>query len=821
MKPKVYDKTGTILLGELENCIQCFTEEERNGSFTVTLTYPITDGLHEHLIYDNIILCKPNDEQENQLFRIYNTERIIRGTVTVKALHISFDLTYDYIRNLTIENESCEFVLNSLFRNSQFSSHYVGYSDILTLQDYQIQDANILEAICGKAGSVIDTFGLGAEIKRDNTNIYVYGQRGEEKDITIEYSVNMLDEALQVDTTDLTTAIFGYATYMTEIGETEEVRTGRIDSPLIENYAHPFIVFKDYTEHFIFDGPPTVEKLETLVEQEFSLNKVDIPKCSYTLNFVPLSKCSGYENIQDAIHLCDTIKIKDSRYGIDTAAKIIKYNYNVLTERYDSMELGDPRDSLVDVINNQGAKGDKGDKGEQGAKGEDGNIQDFPDSLPEVPVVTLTTGLGVIQIDWTYQNLIYYTYELYASTTKNFTPTIFNLLYSGQGSSYAHTVPANTTWYYKVRCVNTWGNATDFSMEVYGMAGTIDAESDWIAEGAITDALVGTLNLGREWYGLLSGHYIDGRGLVVTDAQNAQTFRIDINGNVSLNASNLKIDGSDVATRLYTDSAVGAVETNVMSSATAAINTALTDYYSKDDTDEKFSEVNMAIGFKADKTEVTNAINGIKVGGTNLIGNGGPINTDGWMYNEQWIISLNECNTAPFNNAIRFTNTNGYQGAFYKLIDKYKQLTVGESYTISAWIRASKTCKMSFKHENMQGSNEIEVTTQWKHFTFTAPIEASTSYTGKILELIDSAVSYMWVEIHSLKLEKGTIPTEWSMSELEVKEYVDNSVATVNGTLTESLTATNDNVSNLQNTIQNLQQVILDMQKEINKLKGE
>ena len=55
MKPILYDKTGKTQLGVLEHCISCFTEEERNGGFTLTLTYPITDELHKDLIYDNII----------------------------------------------------------------------------------------------------------------------------------------------------------------------------------------------------------------------------------------------------------------------------------------------------------------------------------------------------------------------------------------------------------------------------------------------------------------------------------------------------------------------------------------------------------------------------------------------------------------------------------------------------------------------------------------------------------------------------------------------------------------------------------------------
>ena len=33
MTPKLYQKDGTTLIGNLTNCIECLVEEERNGLF--------------------------------------------------------------------------------------------------------------------------------------------------------------------------------------------------------------------------------------------------------------------------------------------------------------------------------------------------------------------------------------------------------------------------------------------------------------------------------------------------------------------------------------------------------------------------------------------------------------------------------------------------------------------------------------------------------------------------------------------------------------------------------------------------------------------
>ena len=54
---------------------------------------------------------------------------------------------------------------------------------------------------------------------------------------------------------------------------------------------------------------PTVDKLKALAELEYKNNKVDMPKQNFKIEFIPLSKCVGYEGLEDNISLCDTVAI--------------------------------------------------------------------------------------------------------------------------------------------------------------------------------------------------------------------------------------------------------------------------------------------------------------------------------------------------------------------------------------------------------------------------------------------------------------------------------------------------------------------------------
>lgn len=548
MLPILYDKTGRNQIGVLVDTIECFVTEERNGNFELNMIYPSSSDILNDLINGNIIVADANDISKNQKFRIYNTRKMMSNRIEICARHISFDLANDFIESLSIEEQSCEYALNMIFRNSQFSQHYRGYSDISMVGDFKHSKQNCLNAIVGVEGSIIDTFGNGAEILRDNTDIYVYKARGKDNGVTIEYRKNLTGLTVEEYTNDLVTRIRPYAKYKSGDDEVE-VLGDFVDSPYISNYSHPYVAYIDYSDKFDEERLPTVDALIELALKEYSVNKVDIIKSNYKIEFIPLSKCVGYEGLEDEIDLCDIVYIKDTRYNIDTQAKVIKVVFNVLKGRYDSMELGDPKTKLGDVITTGALKGPKGDKGEKGDPGQNGSIGNFPDTLPETPIITYHVyGFSTIELSWTFENEVFYSYELYGSKIEDFIPNTFNLLFSGQASAFLHQVNPEETWYYRVCGMNTYGNRTVFSEQVSVSTTKIGDLSNYVEELGIKEALIGTLSLDRGWVGQLRGYWIDARELSVTDGNGVRTLDIDSFGNVNLNVASLEIQSDSVVT---------------------------------------------------------------------------------------------------------------------------------------------------------------------------------------------------------------------------------------------------------------------------------
>ena len=185
MIPKLYDKTGNYYIGELTDCIKGYVIEERNGMFEAEITYSIFSPLWDKLILENIFIANANDTLKEQKFRIYRVSKPISGRFTVYAQHITYDLMKDMIEDMDIEMQSCEYCLNQIFRNSQFSQHFKGYSDIINSQNFKISSTKVLKAIGGTEGSILDTFGTGAELLRDNENVYILNKRGHDNGFTI------------------------------------------------------------------------------------------------------------------------------------------------------------------------------------------------------------------------------------------------------------------------------------------------------------------------------------------------------------------------------------------------------------------------------------------------------------------------------------------------------------------------------------------------------------------------------------------------------------------------------------------------------------
>lgn len=543
MIPRIYNNSFTTYesngLGLLVDAISCQVTEESNGDFELTLVYPVEGSFFYALKQDNLIKADASDSLKGQLFRIDTISKPLNGQVAVYAKHISFDLAKNSLNeDVNEKNIKCENAGKHMLKKSDADSRFSIESNIEMLGNYSMdRKTDCLSAIAGTKGSLIDTFGNGPKLLRDNFTISVLTRRGKDNNTLIAYKKNITGFTLEEDYTEIINIIKPYATYT----EDEVEKTLYIDEIGVKSprYIEGDIVksqWIDFSDKFDEDETPTKEKLKNLAEKYFNNNNCDLPKMTYKIEFQPLSQTEEYkeEGLYELEHIGmdDSVYIVNSKYGIRDQARVIKTTYNVLAEKYISIELGDPKTTLGSIVNKSNEDAVTKDEVKEIIKN---NKKDYPNTLPAIPVITIDrAGFKTVSLSWEYENKPYYSYEVYASQEQGFTPNAFDLIFKGQASAFLHEVECAQTWYYKVRAVNTYGNATNFSEEVSATTTKISDAAEYFQEAAIESALIGSLNADVINAGKLRGTYIDARNLAVTDGNGATTFSVSSDGLVQI-----------------------------------------------------------------------------------------------------------------------------------------------------------------------------------------------------------------------------------------------------------------------------------------------
>ncbi|MDK0862804.1 phage tail protein [Clostridium perfringens] len=306
-----------------------------------------------------------------------------------------------------------------------------------------------------------------------------------------------------------------------------------------------------------------IENKQTLLSKTLEkLEETKNPKFTYKISLKNLMAFDEFEHYQ--CEKGDTVLIIDEEEDLVLESRVVE-----IAEEEDEiiLTLSNIQTGLMDedIESEIGEIKDKIDNIENNRPTID-NI--FPNTLPDVPILTSKALYSSVILEWTYSNKEYYTYELFASQIKDFNPTSDNRIFEGKASSYLHEVNPSQTWYYRVRAKNSYGKTTLFSTQIEGVTFKISDATEFFEELAIGHALIKDLDLDKATVGKLKGQYINAKNLEVTDGNGKKTLAIDSFGNVSLNVTNFKILNKKVYTseeaNSVIDEAVKGVRTNIL-----------------------------------------------------------------------------------------------------------------------------------------------------------------------------------------------------------------------------------------------------------------
>ena len=350
---KTNDFTGNGT-GFLRDATECTVKEVRNGTFELTLKYPENGVYADKLTEDAIIKAKPNNKDNDQLFRIYKSGKTIAGVNTFYAEHISYELNSNPICQPVIEGKNPQQAIEQVLSQAAVPNNYTAWSDIQTRNSTSVDDVvSVRKMLGGVEGSILDTW--GGEYQFDNFTIKLWKSRGKDTGETIRYGKNLITAEQEKNISNTVTAIFPYARYKKDETSEEEILVklseGIIKTPNADRYARLKCEPVDFSDKFD-DGIVITEDMLRKVATAYAQSGIDEPSISIKASFQDMNKIKGNENLAtfNSIDLCDIVTVIIEKLGIDVKAKVVSYTYNVLKERAECVEIGETRSNLTKQI---------------------------------------------------------------------------------------------------------------------------------------------------------------------------------------------------------------------------------------------------------------------------------------------------------------------------------------------------------------------------------------------------------------------------------------------------------------------------------------
>lgn len=364
MIPALYNKSETTFthngVGLLSEAVKATVTEERNGSYELSLQYPITGRFYSEITEGAIIKAKANETSEPQLFRIYKSSKPINGIATYSAEHISYDLNGIPLLGFSIKNATPQMALTKAIEGAALPCPFTAYSNISTLNSTEILTPCSVRALLGgQTGSLLDVW--GGEYEFDNFTVKLYLHRGKDNGVVIEYGKNLKDLKQESNIAECYTHLMPYAVYTVqdESGNSEEkyVYLAEKVIPLTEaeDIVHNKAFIMDFSDRFGDNEEITEEKLRAKATAYAAAADLGTPKVNITVSFVQLWQTEEYKNIAplERVKLCDTVTVRFSKLGVAATSKVIKTVYNSLQEKYESVTLGDAKSSFANTVNKQ------------------------------------------------------------------------------------------------------------------------------------------------------------------------------------------------------------------------------------------------------------------------------------------------------------------------------------------------------------------------------------------------------------------------------------------------------------------------------------
>ncbi|MEG7964573.1 phage tail spike protein [Enterococcus faecium] len=346
----LYDTQG---LGALSDWLTATVSNKLNGAEIFQGTYPISGTNADLIVEGRIIQCYVDENRAKQRLRIYYAKTsVIGNTIEVKAEPIFNDIRKSVLNKYDSGTE--KITATQAWQNAKvlakpaIPSQFSFSSLVDTLANVKIEKANFLEFFGGKEGSILDRF--HGEFLKDNNTLRHEKSLGTDHKIKAIYTKNLTGIDLEIDAQSVLVGVYPFISSSSEGEDEITLPEEVIFTDYVDDYPAGYVSFVDFKDK--------ATDVATLREAAKDWLKTNIdkqkPQVSGSIELVPLRHQRGYEKFVDLekVSMGDGVDVYHPQLKVNMSARIVEYTFNVLTNSYDKLVVGNVKTNFLENTEN-------------------------------------------------------------------------------------------------------------------------------------------------------------------------------------------------------------------------------------------------------------------------------------------------------------------------------------------------------------------------------------------------------------------------------------------------------------------------------------
>ena len=292
----------------------------------------------DYFVEGNIVVA--NTPTGDQAFRIGNVTKS-KFKLVSKCYHVFYDSKNYLIADSYVVDKNCNDALDHLNNATEPASEFTTISDVATVDSFRCVRKSLYEAI----QTVIERW--GGHLVRDNFNIGIRANIGQDNGIIVQYKKNLKDISCQENWNNVVTKLLPVGKDGLLLNALDPSASIYVESNI--QYSLPYTKTVSFSQDGfdVKDYPSETAYTQALISNLLMqateyVEKNSVPQVNYTLK-------AHLEKVTD---IGDTIEVIDERLGVKMMTNVIGFTYDCIFEQYTEVEFGNFAQTLSGLVGN-------------------------------------------------------------------------------------------------------------------------------------------------------------------------------------------------------------------------------------------------------------------------------------------------------------------------------------------------------------------------------------------------------------------------------------------------------------------------------------